>query len=169
MLAEDIFQNTLLKVLSKAHTFKSKNSEGDSKNISIEIKAWLSRIAHNELINFLRKNPDEKALSNPFREKSLDLAGTIVDSSEEGLEYIKPEKLFQKNLLDAALANLTEREKYILMAYMQYFDPSQPLRHLPDDVLESICVKFGIKPDNVRQIKGRAMKKLKSQIESLPK
>lgn len=169
MLADDIFQNTLLKVLNKANTFKSKNPDGDSKNISVEIKAWLSRIAYNELINFLRKNPDEKALSNPFREKSINLADTIIEDYEEEVETIKPEKVIQKNLLESALATLTEREKYILMAYMQYFDPAQPLKHLPDDVLSSICVKFTIKADNVRQIKSRAMKKLKAQLESLSK
>lgn len=169
MLADDIFQNTLLKVLNKANTFKSKSEEGDSKNISIEIKAWLSRIAYHELINFLRKNPDEKALSNPFREKSLDFAGAQDDSSEEEKENIKPEKLFQKNILDTALASLTEREKYILMAYMQYFEASQPLKHLPDEVMQSICMKFDLKPDNVRQIKGRAMKKLKLKMDSLSK
>lgn len=169
MLADDIFQNTLLKVLNKAHTFKSKNPDGDSKNISIEIKAWLSRIAYHELINFLRKNPDEKVLSNPFRTKSNDLSNTIIEDHEEEIENIKPEKLIQKNLLEAALANLSEREKYILMAYMQYFDSTQPLKHLPDDVLNGICIKFTIKPDNVRQIKGRAMKKLKLQLESISK
>ena len=167
LLADDIFQNTLLKVLSKAHTFKVKNSEAPSKTISNEVKAWLSRIAYNELINFLRKNPDEKKLSNPFRTKSYEVEETIIDDLADENAPTESKSTIQKNILDAALNKLSEREKYVLMAYMQYFVHSQPLKHLPNDVLDEICSKYSITPDNVRQIKARALKKLKTEIDTL--
>lgn len=166
-LADDIFQNTLLKVLNKSHTFKLKKLDEQSTNISKEVKAWLSRIANNELINFLRKNPDEKILSNPYRKKSDEVEETISDDSNT--ENIEAEIIptFEKNILDKALKKLAERERYILMVYMQYFDHAQPLRHIPDDVLGGICTKFNVNADNVRQIKGRALKKLKTEIDIL--
>lgn len=133
--------------------------------ISNEIKAWLSRIAYNELINFLRKNPDEKELSNPFRIKSYDLSENIADMTflDDDQKYTPPS--IEKNTLELGLKSLSVRERYILIVYMQHFHPSQPMRHLPEDVLNAICEKFNIKPANARKIKERALTKLKLYIE----
>ncbi|MBD3636596.1 MAG: sigma-70 family RNA polymerase sigma factor [Crocinitomicaceae bacterium] len=165
-LADDVFQNTFIKVYHKAQTFKLKDPES-TQNAENEIKAWLSRIAYHELINFLRENPDEKNLSNPFRQKSSDFAEIAeVDNLSELKEDYKSTSI-EKNILDQALGLLTEREKYILLTYMQYFDPNQPLGHLPDDVLNGLCVKFEISPENARQIKRRSLKKLETEIEKI--
>ena len=67
-LAEDIFQNTMVKALNNIATLKKKLSPETTK-ISQHTKAWLAVIARNEFREFLRKNPDEKKLSNPFRVK----------------------------------------------------------------------------------------------------
>lgn len=170
LLADDIFQNTLLKVLSKSHTFKLQNPS-ETTNISKEIKVWLSRIAKNELVNFLRKNPDEKTLSDPFRIKSIELEYRIPLDYESDISESQEEKptTIQKEMLDKGLSVLSEREMYVLMVYMQFFDFAEPNRHLPDDLLNGICNKFNITPDNARQIKGRALKKMKKIIDELKK
>jgi RNA polymerase sigma factor (sigma-70 family) len=164
LLADDIFQQTFLKVLNKSHTFKFKNPD-KSRDIFKEIKVWLARIARNELINFLRKNPDEKLLGNQYRKKSYEVEDFIEDYSYEELPVASSQKI-QKNVLDLALSQLSEREKFILMSYMELFDPLFPKRHLSDDVLKGICEKFKIEPNNVRQIKSRAIKKLKKLINT---
>lgn len=130
---------------------------------------WVSRIAKNELINFLRKNPDEKALSNPFRIKSVDIEdNTPLEYESNELTENKPVTI-HKEKLDKALSSLSEREKYVLMTYMQYFDPTEPNRHLPDELLKNICIKFNTTPDNIRQIKSRAIKKMKDNISDSKK
>ena len=168
LLADDIFQNTLLKILYKAHTFKLKNPQ-EKTNISNEIKGWVSRIAKNELINFLRQNPDEKRLSDPFRIRTFEIEDNeplLINNEGENIIEIQPPSINQIHL-DKALTTLSERERYILMTYMQFYNPMEPDKHLPDDVLSSICNKFNIKPDNIRQIKGRALKKLKEEINQI--
>lgn len=163
-LADDIFQNTFLKVLKKSSTFKIKNPD-ENTNISGKIKSWLSIIAKNELIDFLRKNPDEKVLSDRSRIKSYDLEETFIKEDHFDVEEnIEPVSI-QKVILDNALNTLTLREKYVLMTYMQFFNPLEINRHLPDEALKNICDKFNIKASNVRQIKSRALKKLKTEID----
>ena len=164
LLADDIFQNTLIKVYKNAGKFNPKTD-----NEVAELKAWLTRIAYNELNDFLRKNPDEKNLSNRFRITSEDVDGVKLNEIEkdngETSEKTSIKPNINKDALDFALKSLSEREAFILMAYMQYFDYDQPLKHIPDDLLKAICIRFNINSDNVRQIKSRALKKIKSEIE----
>jgi len=160
-LAKDIFQNTFLKVYNKAYTFKLKNEE--KTNISADIKAWLSRIAKNELINFLRKNPDEKLLSNPHRVKTDDLEEKRIENSNEmDDESILKAPSIQKEILDRALGSLSPDERHVLLTYMQYYDPGFPNRHLPEDVLANLCRALNVKSGSIRQIKLRALNKIKA-------
>lgn len=167
-LARDIHQNTFLKILSSSKSFKPKEGS-NSTNISRDIKAWLARIAKNELINFLRKNPDEIVLSNPFRPKSddgfLELISLQTEEEIEGTTRNESSKI-EWTKLDKALKSLTERENHILMTYMQYFNSNDPQKHLPDDILESLCKKFSISSENVRKIKSRALVKIKNSVEN---
>lgn len=158
LLADDIFQNVFIKVRYKAYTFKLKDDSTNT-NISKDIKAWLARIARNELINFLRKNPDEMELSNPYRIRTHELNENPIYAVTE--EDKDAESLITKNSLDSLLQLLNERESYILMTYMQFYDPHNPNKHLPDDILKGVCLKFNIKPGNVRKIKERAIEKLR--------
>lgn len=162
-LADDIFQNTFIKVLQKSHTFKPKESDLTT-DISKDIKAWLARIARNELINFLRKNPDEKNLSNSFRPRAEDLEDSIsFEIPESSNEVVnKHSTSIEKKLLETALNTLTEKERYILMVYMEFFNPGDPKKHLPEDILRATCNRYHITPDNLRQIKSRTLKKIKS-------
>lgn len=155
-LADDIFQQTFLKVLHKGYTFRKKT--GDKESYTPEIKAWLSRIARNELINFLRKNPDEKSLSKPNRLRSDEL-----ENLSSGLEAYDEELLqqptLQQHILDKALSILTE-EKLVLMTYMLYYNPKTPNNHLPDEVIKTLIAKLGVKAGSLRQVKSRALQKM---------
>ncbi|HHY82399.1 MAG TPA: sigma-70 family RNA polymerase sigma factor [Clostridiales bacterium] len=54
-LAEDIFQDTFLSVYQKATELKKVRS----------VKAWLLKIAHNKMVDRLRKNKDELLSDHP--------------------------------------------------------------------------------------------------------
>jgi RNA polymerase sigma factor (sigma-70 family) len=161
-LAEDIFQNVMVKVSEKGSLFKLPDVV-DSIDAPRYIKAWLTRIASNELREFLRKNPDEKFLADPHRKRSSDLLDvTAVDEPVTTAGYVELPVSIQKDLLEKGILSLEIREREILMTYMQYFDPSRPNLHLPDEVLRAICDRYEITAQNVRQIKGRALNKLKN-------
>ena len=67
-------------------------------------------------------------------------------------------------LLTQALEMLSDREKDILLTYLMYEDGT---KYLPGTVLQELCTRHGITADNARQIKSRAMKKLRQQIQLL--
>ena len=159
-LAEDIFQNTMIKVFNGITNLYHKFSENTTNN-SNYIKAWLSVIARNELREFLRKNPDEKKLANPFRPKSdeIDISFEINDEKEE----ITEQPSIQKAKLDKGLSVLTDKEKHILMVYLLYQNPDEPNRHLPDMIITQLCKKYDTNSTNLRQIKRRALLKLKKE------
>lgn len=50
------------------------------------------------------------------------------------------------------------------MTYLMYEDGT---KYLPGTVLQELCTRHGITADNARQIKSRAMKKLRQQIQLL--
>lgn len=156
-LADDIFQNTMIKALKGIHSLYKKLPE-NSTNVDKTIKAWLSIIARNELVEFLRKNPDEKRLSDPFRAKSDSIEIGYEPSDLEDQQ--KDVQTIEKQKLDGALASLSEKERHILMVYMEYFNSTEPNRHLPDNVIAELCNKYETNSTNLRKIKSRALKKL---------
>jgi RNA polymerase sigma factor (sigma-70 family) len=163
VLAKDIFQHTFIKVHQKGYTFKPKGLCPQT-NISGDIKAWLSRIAKNELINYLRKNPDEKSLGhkNKIEPQEADAINAIQESEENIPIQTASIKM---DILNKGLNLLSPSEKNVLMTYMTYYDPRDPNRHLPDDVLKNLCMTMNIKSGSIRQIKRRAIKKLKRHHE----
>jgi len=156
-LADDIFQQTFLKVLNKAYTFQKKGGL-DKEQYTGEIKGWLSRIARNELINFLRKNPDEKSLTIHNRVKAEDIEELLPNTASDPEKTIQPS--IQKGLLDKGLSLLSEEERMVLMTYMLYYDQRSPNKHLPDEIIKTLTTKLNVKAASLRQIKSRALKKL---------
>ncbi|RLD66389.1 MAG: hypothetical protein DRI84_04900 [Bacteroidetes bacterium] len=156
-LAEDIFQNTMIKALNGINLLHKRISV-ETTNTQKHIKAWLATIARNEFREFLRKNPEEKKLSNPFRLKidEIEVYFELNDNKDEVIE--KP--TINKEKLDAGLSLLSDREKHILLVYMEYYNPIEPNRHLPDNVIAQLCNQYNINSTNLRQIKSRSLRKL---------
>jgi RNA polymerase sigma factor (sigma-70 family) len=162
-LADDIFQQTFLKVLHKAHTFQKRTAPG-KEIYTAEIKSWLSKIARNELINFLRKNPDEKSLTISNRIRSQELENISFDPNKINTDHLQPPTI-QQQVLDKGLSILTEDEKLVLMTYMLYYNKQAPNNHLPDEIIKSLTDKLGVKAASLRQIKSRALQKIKNVKE----
>ena len=79
-------------------------------------------------------------------------------SKDQDEEVVLPEK----EILNAALDSLTERERHILMTYMLYSDGR---KHLPNDVLQGLMEQYETTADNVKHIKSRALAKIKAHIK----
>lgn len=163
-LAEDIFQNAMLKGIGNIKSIYKSASE-ETTNLDTQIKKWLSKIAHNEFIDFLRKNKDEKFLAIPERSKSeeleieFDLGEDLKDPIENSqFGHLDPEKV---------LSVLSDRQRYILMVYYSYYDEKNPNRHLPDNEIKRLCDMFDISSDYLRKIKSRALKKLRAANSKL--
>lgn len=163
-LANDIFQNAMLKGIQNIESVY-KNTSKETTDLDKQLKRWLSTIAHNEFIDFLRNNEDEKFLNDPFRDKSdetkieFDLGQDLKDPVENSqFGHLDPEKI---------LSVLSDRDRHVLMVYYNYYDPDDSNRHLPDKEIKRLCDMYDVTSDNLRQIKYRALKKLRTNNSKL--
>lgn len=144
-LAKDIFQSTLHKIFIKAGTYDSEKGTG--------VKAWMSRIAYNEFIDHYNKYNKHFELVNELPE---------VEDAEYDEEALANQLLMiREGQLKELLRHLNLKEFKILMTCMAYYQIDNPNGHVPDKVIADLCSEFNIKPDAIRQIKRRALIKLK--------
>jgi RNA polymerase sigma factor (sigma-70 family) len=141
-MANDVMQNTWIAIYKYSHTYNANKSS---------VKTWMSKIANNEMIDLLKKETsfihlNEDVYSIPD-----------VDDAEE----ITPS--LEKREVDKALNLLSDKEKDILLTYMQYSDGN---KHLPDEVISELCRRYSTLPANLRQIKKRSLNKVKDHINS---
>jgi RNA polymerase sigma-70 factor (ECF subfamily) len=140
-LAKDVFNNTMMSIYDSSHTYDSKKSK---------VNIWMARIAKNEMLDLLKGQTE-------FIPLNEDIHSTSEDNDKEDTDFISPEK----RILDKALNTLSEKEKDILLTYMQYSDGN---KHLPDEVINELCQRYGTLPATLRQIKKRSLDKIKSFI-----
>ena len=63
--------------------------------------------------------------------------------------------------VEEALKTLSDRDQDILRTYMMYEDGK---KHLPDGVFQHLLKKYNTTPENLRQVKGRSLKKIKDLV-----
>jgi DNA-directed RNA polymerase sigma subunit (sigma70/sigma32) len=66
-----------------------------------------------------------------------------------------------RELMDSVL---TERERFVLRAKFQWYQPGNDHQRLPNEVAAGLASKLNTTPENVRQIASRAFRKLKEAI-----
>src|SRR5271166_4594264 len=64
-------------------------------------------------------------------------------------------------------SNLTDREEDVLRTTYHWYDPTKEHQKLPEAVLSSLAKRWNTTPDNIRQIRSRALRKLKDALESV--
>ena len=150
-LVKDVFQNTFLSVYQKAESFLLID-DLPIENQEKRLKAWLGRIAQNEMFQLLRENSKEKI-------DYLEDLSIFNESSEEN-EIIASENVL---LVEKALSNLKERDRDILITYIQFEEGN---KKLPRDEISRLSEYWEVLPDNMRKIKQRALLNVKEYIET---
>lgn len=153
-LAENVFQNTLLTIWEKADTFMKIEDVAPEKK-ERRVKAWIGKIARNEMLQLLRdyKTASEKITYDTELINEINLVDEPI---------VENQPKFEKKLLDNALKTLKPRDKDILLAYYQYYEKD---KNMPSEALDNLCRMFDTTKDNLRQIKKRALDKVNSFIE----
>ena len=64
-------------------------------------------------------------------------------------------------------STLTDREEDVLRTTYHWYDPTKEHQKLPEAVLSSLAKRWNTTPDNIRQIRSRALRKLKDALESV--
>ncbi|MFC5410677.1 RNA polymerase sigma factor [Larkinella bovis] len=154
----DIFDQTFLIIYQKSGQFDARG-ESDSNIIRIKIQGWLARIIKNVFLKYI-----EERWSTPT--ESLDFENDYVDEST--LEEEEEQITYSYQLVDQALNQLPERERHMLVTYLQYYkkgNGNQSL-NLPDEILKALCKRYGTTPGYFRQIVKRSKDKVDQYVRA---
>lgn len=151
--AEDVVQDTFHRAFEKAHTFHADESL-DADRQRQRTRAWLGRIAHNLLVDELGRSREIAA------SHYLEKVGEEPPSDEPVSSRSPSERLVAEGL-----EQLSERERDVLAVTAEHHRPGEHQR-LPNEVSAELASRWGTTNENIRAIRMRAMKKLKSFLAS---
>jgi RNA polymerase sigma factor (sigma-70 family) len=127
-LADDIFQETFVKVITRiqAHRYTA----------SGKFQAWLTRIAHNLIIDYYRQRSNENSISNDDVEYDLLNDVTLADASYES-QLVNEQTLIDVKTLCTLLPK-TQSE----VVYMRYYN-NMSFKEIADKLDISINTALG--------------------------
>lgn len=142
---DDVFVYVVERIFYKSHTFKSESRD----HIEEELQAWYGTIGQNYFYDSLKK----------FSPKGFDFEDIEerIDIEEEisFIEEDEEEITIEQHKLSQAWETLNEKEIDILLAYL-----NNTKKRLPDEQMNALCEKWGIKSGSVYRVYQRTLEKL---------
>jgi RNA polymerase sigma-32 factor len=155
-------QKKLFFNLRKAKSEISALQEGDLRPDQVEFIATKLGVHNEEVISMNRRlSGGDSSLNSPMRADSeSEWQDWLVDDTTPSQETVvadNQETSLRRSLLEAAMTELTDREKHILTE-----------RRLKDDptTLEDLATQYGVSRERVRQIEVRAFEKLQKSMRA---
>ncbi len=131
--ALDVTQDVFLKIYCKLNSFSGNSS----------FKAWLTRIAHNEAMDWLRKNCRMRG-QEELNDSNMTRLNAVGDNELEQRQF--------KQIIEKMLPKLNDNQRIAVS-----------LRFFEDRSLKEIANVIGCSEGNVKNILFRAMDKLRNQ------
>lgn len=160
-LSKEILQETFIRAVPKLQSFRFREgaSDVDCKNL---LKGWLGRIANHEFERARKKLPEDTVsmdIIEPNRYSHNPL-NAIFDEPVEEVTNVYRQKLQE------AMNQLSERDRDIILtcAGEGCLDSSQ---HLSKESMRDLCKAHNTTSENIRQIKKRALDKIKNICSEL--
>lgn len=159
--AEDIVQDTLLRVYERAETFDLERAGGGvtPAGASRAVRAWMGSIAHQIATDYLADRTSGPLIVTPERITSLP-DNTCADPAREypSLDAELIERVRQ------VIDELSPREQEIAWVIAHRWSPDYQQNCWATEDLDSIAEKFSLKRENLRQIRTRLIKKLRTLL-----
>ncbi|MCA9630964.1 MAG: sigma-70 family RNA polymerase sigma factor [Myxococcales bacterium] len=158
--AEDLVQDTFHRAFSRAHTF-SANAIDDPEHLRRRTRAWLGRIAQNLLIDAVRQSREisDSASLEQLEAQAPPSSRPSPDSARATGDLRPSERM------TLAFQRLSEREQDVLRVSALYYRAGDDHQRLPNDVSQELARRWQTTNENIRAIRSRALKKLKSWVE----
>lgn len=147
-----LFQNTFIKIHEKADKF-----DPPTLDVDVDCRKWITGIMRNVGLQYLEENnkhKDHVVFMEVIPESGKDL------HPEEAPTPIT----YESKLLDKALKTLNDKEKDVLLAYYNFYTDGK-VRDVSKEVKEALAKQFNVKVDSLKQIKKRALDKIKDYID----
>lgn len=157
---EDLVGDTFLRVFEKADTFcPSESSDHDLRQRIV--RAWLVTIARNLLYSSLR------AKQGAGQVQLTDEEWAQVEESTCGGTGAELEPL-EHRLVREAFEQLNDKQKLVVETTLDNFkvEPGRKQQKLSNEDSKALAEKLGTTPDDVRQTRKRAYKKMREYVEA---
>lgn len=154
----DLVQETFWRVYQKADTYKPLTSTHVEP--SRRVRAWMGTIAANILRSKLRRGHSAAQSID-----DLDGKDQIV-LSQPPPDCVDQAPGLRLKCLGEALETLSERERDILRMWGLHYKPGEKFQRLPDDVSQWLSATWKTTPENIRQVRKRAVDKIRQYVET---
>jgi RNA polymerase sigma factor (sigma-70 family) len=153
---EELVQDTFVRAFQKANTFTSEPTL-DTAGQQKAVRAWLGAISENLAHDYYREQPKVEFVDNE------ELETYAVPPANDDLDALPSERL---NLFEAAWATLNDREQQVLRITAFWSKPGAKNQRLPNKVMKDLAADLNATPANIRQIRKRAVAKIREYMET---
>jgi RNA polymerase sigma factor (sigma-70 family) len=153
--AENLVADTFLRVFTNgAETYRGLNSyDPDAQRLNV--RGWLISIAHNIACDMLRGR--RNAIGTQLQQEQWQHQCASLD---------QPVSKTTKRICELMGSILGEREEDVLRTTFHWHDAMKKHQKLPAPVLADLASRWKTTPENIRQIRSRALTKLKAALEA---
>ena len=147
--AADLVAEAFRAAYENAHKFKPAGVT-DADRLRLRVRAWLGWIARRIAQDILRSR-------GRLRTQSLEL-----DHWQQVAQPQRPSAgaSAKERAVREAVQSLGEREQLVIRTTLQWYRPEKQHQRLPNDVTADLSRTLGTTPENLRQIRRRAMRKI---------
>ena len=150
----DIVSETFFRAYRNATLYNAAGIK-DADRIRRRTRAWLGRIAQRLVLDALRG-----AQRMPTYQFKADEWDSIPEESD--LPSRDETLVWQ---VEDAIKQLTEREQTVIRVTFEWYQPGLPHQRLPNDVVAELSETLKTTPENLRQIRRRALAKIRRILE----
>ena len=153
---KDVIQDAFMKAFQGATTFNY--AEVCEPTVQErKSRGWLVQIVKNLVRDRFIGQPEVCIMD----EDGLERLGGVSGGDPDGVPPPESERL---KLLESSFALLSDTEQTVLRATMFWWQPDQQHQRMPHEAMQRLSNQIGQSPESIRQIRSRAVKKLKKHV-----
>ena len=152
--ASDLVADTFQRAYEHAATFDD-GGVGDPERLRLRVRCWLGRIAERLAMTVLRgRSRLPTQLLDLDQWQSVAGADLPPEPAPERIERVRQ-----------AVGSLSEREQLVIRVTFHWYQPGREHQRLPNDVAADLAASLHTTPENLRQIRRRALRKIRAWLE----
>lgn len=152
----DAVHDTFLRAYQRAGTFELIGASAENQRKAV--RAWLFRINENIIRDYFRNTPMVLFVEDSELEEHLERAREGTAPQPDGPSDAKVA------VLEQGLNGLTDREQRVLRETAFWYVPGLRQQRMPHAAMQRLANDLNTTPANIRQLRARAMEKLKKYV-----